>query len=331
MGYANLVGQSCADKAELFCRFRDFLCKRDGTYDYSATGIGWELIDSSYATDEDNPAINDWFVVKSVGESGDDDIYIKITWTNGYFQAILYIYWDAATHTGSTDNLSLSTWMTISDSSATYDLYIYGDLNYFTLIHYDGTYNRSAQGGKIDVPFLDETIAVCSSNLSAGTDVSITVDAIPGSWAVGKNVCIRDDTKIERIEIKTLSSNTITADLVNSYKSGAKIQERVNYALFSGSTFDGYALIGSDGTLHRSISSSFLDIVSYADPESWEGKYYLSPIFYRDSNGVYGRMQNVLKLSSSGLSDKDVLAGSDGQDYRYINIYSNQYIAFREI
>ena len=102
MAYANLVNQSCIGfTEEAFQRIRDFICKRNGTYDYSATGIGWTLHDSYYATDEDNCAIGDWFVVKSVGESGDEDLYFKIKWHEADHMSLQgMLYWNAITDTG---------------------------------------------------------------------------------------------------------------------------------------------------------------------------------------------------------------------------------------
>ena len=67
MAYANLIKQPCNNVAEIFKHCRDFVCRRNGSYDYSTSGIGWSLVDSSYATDEHNPASGDWFVVYSAG------------------------------------------------------------------------------------------------------------------------------------------------------------------------------------------------------------------------------------------------------------------------
>jgi len=98
---ANLIGLACADKAEAFKRIRDWICKRNGTYDYSVDGLGgWVLHDAVYATDEDTIANNDYFVIRSPGESGDEDLYFQFTYLANYIKIVGYLSWNNSAHTG---------------------------------------------------------------------------------------------------------------------------------------------------------------------------------------------------------------------------------------
>ena len=169
MAYANLVGIACIDKTEFFCRMRDFICKRNGTYDYSGTGIGWTLHDSSYATDEDNPADNDWYVIYSPGEGGKDDLYMKIVMTSANIYINGYQAWDATAHTGgnryvtSTSNFAVG----VSDTPT---LYIYGNLDGILCAKYlsGGADLKQISFGLSSPPwdYTKGTIATCSSTVA---------------------------------------------------------------------------------------------------------------------------------------------------------------------
>ena len=110
MAYANLLEQACTDKEEVFQRLRDFICKRNGTYDYSSTGIGWTLHDAVYATDEDNCASGDYFVIYSAGEGTKEDMYFLVTWATNYINFVAYQSWDNSAHSGSTNKCTGNKW-----------------------------------------------------------------------------------------------------------------------------------------------------------------------------------------------------------------------------
>ena len=132
MAYANLVSQFCINNSEVFKRVRDFLCKRNGSYDYSSTGIGWTLHDAVYAKDEDAVVFGDYFVAYSPGESGDEDLYVKITYASGFINCHVYLYWNASTHTGVTAAGTANNWTNTNSANAV--LWVYGDLDSVILI-----------------------------------------------------------------------------------------------------------------------------------------------------------------------------------------------------
>lgn len=346
MGYANIVQINCADKIEAFCRMRDFICKRAGTYDYSVTGIGWTLWDSSYAGTESTPAINDWFVIKSTGESTKEDLYFKFTWTSGYIQVHGYQAWDPTAHTGANQYNTATTNWAIAEALVP-QLWVYGDLDFIFIATKASadTEVRFSMFGKAQKPwdYLDDQVAICSSALSIGNDVSITVDAVPAGWAVGREVFIRtvhtdnDATvKIEKITIKTLSGLVITADLTNNYTANSRLSDHVGYWCSSNQSalgigkmlIDPSGLVSTGATV---IAYNSLVAGTYNDPGSYETRYGLAECGLNSPNGFFGKIPNICRVALGGLALFDVLEEADLTQWRYIKVYSSSYYTFKEV
>lgn len=348
MAYANLIGIACADRIEFFNRMRDFLCKRNGTYDYSATGIGWTLHDSSYAADEDNPATNDWYVIYSPGEGGKDDLYYKITMIAADISIDFYQAWDATTHAGSTNYLAGSNQI---DQVAGFTLWVYGDLDAFFIVNkvssgdYDGFYagkavpNWDGQSGEI---------VNCAGALTAGSDVSITVDAMPAEWAVGSDIFIRtthnnDNTtvKVEMCRIKTLVGLVITADLQNSYTAGSALSNHLSYSLnqsnslgsttyvFTGKATSPGFISATGNPIHVAMTTGSFD------PGTWEDRTYLLKLHMQGADGYHGYQKHlrftVTIPTASFITDEDILQEADGTEWRVFGCYSNWYVGVKEV
>jgi len=324
---------------------RDFICKRNGTYDYSTTGIGWTLHDSSYAVDEDNPAINDWFVIYSAGESGDEDLYFRFLWMSGYVRIHGFQSWDSSTHAGAIQYSTSNTAWTFAETMVPH-LWVYGDLDAIAIpINESGdTYARVADFGKADKPWeaLDDEVATCSSTLAAGSDVSITVDAIPAGWAVGRELYIRTThnnntatVEIEKITIKTLVSLTITADLSNSYTANSKLSDHVGYhCTKSYSIGISNALISPNGVTSSGATSVSYDktVASTAnDPGSYESSWGMAELGLGISTGFFGKYRNIYRIALGALTLYDILEEVDGTQWRYIKVYSNTHYVFKEV
>jgi hypothetical protein len=346
MAYKNLINASCTDKPEFFCRMRDFICARNGTYDYSSTGIGWTLHDSSYETDEDNPAIDDWYVIYSSGEDTDQDLYFKITYVDGYLKIEGYQSWDSTTHAGSTNKYNTVNNFLLGETGS-YTLWIYGNLDYLYNINGDGsaTNNYSCLFGKIEPGYNHQTgeVATCSAALTSGSDVSITVDAAPTGWAVGRELFIRtshnDDmstVEIEKITIKTISGNVLTADLTNSYTADSKLSDHIGYFCSTGTSefYQYYALISNNDNINH------LEVCTYThgvqninkDPDPYEDRYGLNSFWVSSSDGVLGILPNSMLYSSPGtLTQHDVLEEADGNERRYFKIYTGRDVFLSEV
>jgi len=346
MAYANIVQISCADKKEAFCRMRDFICKRNGTYDYSTTGIGWTLWDSSYATDQNNPAINDWFVIKSAGESTKEDLYFRFTWISGYIAIAGFQAWNPTAHTGGNQYKASTTDYVVAEELVP-QLWVYGDLDsiFVATKAAADTDVRFSLFGKAQKPwaYLDDQVAICSSALTAGADKSITVDTVPAGWAVGRQVFIRtthtDATatvKIEKITIKTLAGTTITADLTNSYTANSRLTDHVGYFCNNSAAALGSAnlLIDAAGTVGTGtvLVSYDLGVASTKnDPSSYEDRFGMAEVGLSATAGFFGKVKNIYRIELGALALFDVLQELDGTQWRYIKVYNVTFYVFKEV
>lgn len=338
MAYANLINQTCSSGTqEVFQRMRDFLCKRDGTYDYSTTGVGWTLHDSYYAADENNCAIGDWFVVKSVGESGDEDLYFCIKWHEAnHMNLTAALYWNAVTHVGVQVYGYILADVFYADDDGTISLWIYSDLDSFKIITKPATIYYGADAGRSVNLIYDDTVATCAGALNSGSDISITVDAVPSEWAVDRNLFIRDTADIEKITIKTLIGTTITADLTNSYLAGSKLVADLCYYCSSGNTMPGarYVLISHLGTMNQTLTPYYNTAMGYCDPDEMNAEPVGFPLVMgHTSLGVHGELKNVLRIDASipGVSSEDVFTDVDGVNWRVFMCYNSAWFAFKEV
>ncbi len=347
MAYANLISQACADKSEIFCNIRDFICKLNGTYnDYSTAGIGWTLHDSSYVVDSDNPQLNDWFVIKSTGESTKDTLYFKIVWSNNYIYAQGQLVWNTTSHTGVKPYGGTSAFNIYETTSINVDLNIFGDLDQIAIVCQQlptSTDYRNLCFGKVEKPFegMSETIAISSSSLSSGSDISITVDSVPASWRIGREIYIWTTTdtlataKIEKTEIKTISSNTITCDLSNAYTANCRLSEHVGYfSQFQSALGTVSGLIGPNGTVStQTFTLGYNTIIAgtNVDPGGYENRWGMAPSAIIGASGFLGYFRGIYRVSVGVLVNKDVLETIDQTEYRHLKLYSNTYTTFKEV
>lgn len=328
MAYKNLVLQACASKVEFFCRMRDFICARNGTYDYTTTGIGWTLHDSSYAVDEDNPAINDWVVLKSVGENSKEDIYLQVKWLSGSIAVYGWQYWNNTTHAG-VHQYNTAINFTIAESGS-YELSVYGDLDFVVVIEsINTTYDYLVFAGCLINQLYDNTVAISAAPLSSGSDIGITLDAVPSSWYVGQRVFIRDDANIDIITIKTIAGDVITADLAHTFAAGSKLRADVPYIVnSSASSLSVYSMVGHTTTTVLSLSvAQAPGYMSQIDPEGLNSDYFGASIDMYGTNSYMGQLPHMFRVSSTGLTEKTAFDNG----YRYFNIYSGNYLAIKEV
>ena len=344
MAYANLINETltAGTTAEWYMRFRDFVCKRNGTYDYSATGIGWTLHDSSYATDEDNVANNDYFVIYSAGESTREQMYFQIILYNtDYVRVRGWQYWNNSTHTGS--GIEFYSDEAIQVGPDPDYIWVYGDLDFVHMISVgrsSTTTWSSGCFGCLDMHWLNQldgyrNVQICSSSLSAGSDVSIVVpDSSSGMWQVGNKLMIMDNAEIEQITVKTNNgTTTITADLTNSYSANAKLA--VFFPYFTTGRHQtlwvpfrsGYCVVlhGPGGTVTGTNEVVYVAnlataaFVNLTDPGGLGGHAMIPYYVYKnvDGHGLIGTIPHVYYLSGTGLTKYDLLDDLSNPDVQW--------------
>lgn len=350
MAYRYIHKAACSTREECFQRFRDFMCRRNGTYDYSTTGVGWTLVDSSYAVDEDNLTDGDWFVMYSAGENGNEDMYQWIEYDDGYAPHCCgYLYWNTSTHVGVERYGYTNYELWAADADATsFEISMYGDLDCVHVFVTDNddvdSYSSGSFIGKlVDGPY-DEEVFTLTSAYSAGSNVVITLPSTPDATAYAqyRHVYIRDNDHIEVIQIESISGNQITVDLVNSYAIGAKICAEQNYITTINSSYMHttsafvYALIARDGT--RTQTASPLLMLNYAathaeDVLNAPEAYYARRVHLGNDagfKGVAGSIPHIYYLPySTGLVNDDLYV-IRGVQYRHFYVSWAIHVLLRE-
>ncbi|NLE27101.1 MAG: hypothetical protein GX625_17520, partial [Clostridiaceae bacterium] len=191
---------------------------------FLVTTTGWTLHDDQSADPQP------YFVFKSHGESGAEDVYLqfRISATSGRIHVAAFQYWDAATHTGVNEASHTSyTYLRVEDS-ADFIFWLFADLDHVFVVtklvstyygHYSGLLKR----------FWSGAVALTQAAVTAGSGVVLQVNDAT-VVTPGQDYVIKDDAGIERVRVSAIDNvatpNTITVEtLVRDYASGAKIGE----------------------------------------------------------------------------------------------------------
>lgn len=273
MAYHSTSG-TAASTADLLAKLKDFL----------VTTCGWTLHDDGSAQTEP------YYVLKSVGESEMEDIYIQFINDSSSTDLITvrgYLYWNATTHTGVKGAYySAATVITTKDSTS-FLYWLYADLDHLFAVtkisttyygHYSGIIKRYWSGA----------VAITQAAASAGSSIIVQVNDA-SIFTVGSYYIIKDDANIERVQITAVDTastpNAITiATLVAAYASGAKIGEDPQPVIIGRNTMPGpfYALNKYNGWASTSGQSGTCAAASggfanYSDPDVRYGKVVMFP------------------------------------------------------
>lgn len=325
----------------------DFLTSRNGIADYTASGLGWTLHDSSFAVDADTPTVNDWVVLSSPGESGDDALYLYLTYqtvANGIYRVQSGLHWNAATNAfvspypATVQNLGLI-------SGVAFSLYVYGDMDSVVILVSNGTYLYGNYYGALDGTSGDATIARTTAAVSAGSSVALPLDAVPASWLVGGKVVVRDLTNIAQATIADITGDVVTvSSLAAGYASGARVQEECCHFISKSIMFvnDGYGLIGRTGVVagNNNTLSGYnhnANVLAAVDPDeqglAWAVDF--SHVVKSTSPaGYFGRHRNLMVVSATGITAGGVYTDGAGQSWRALPVYfssSARMLLFREV
>jgi len=352
MAYANLTNQALTAslETEWFQRMRDFVCKRNGTYDYSTTGIGWTLHDAVYASsNEDVVAINDYIVVASVGEGGNEQMYYKMTLIDNAVNIQGWQYWNNTTHVGSGTQWTRASAITMGPNPEY--IWIYGDLDFVHLVAvgidtaptnwYCGAFGclNTAHLIPLEGLNLHRNVQSTTASVSSGSDISITVaNSTSDLWRVGRNLMIMDNSNFEMITVKTNNgSDTITADLVNAYSAGARIAVNFPYFVSGANTTQFYlaasgAVVLHDmmgnhaGTLNEPVGIAVIGnstILNLNIGTGWNLAYSLLPYAVYDATyGLLGMIPHSGYTLGTGLTIYDVLDDitDPAVQWRYVSL-----------
>ena len=349
MAYRNLVAENltpgATSEAEWFMRMRDFVCKRNATYDYSTTGIGWTLYDWSYAVNENNAAINDWIVLYSAGELGVDKMYYKITLIQDYITIWGYQSWNSSTNTGVGAYYRDNAMQIGADPE---QIYIYGDLDFVHLVAvgvaantnwYCGAFGMLETNYLIPLEGVDtpRNVQICSTSLTAGSAVSIVVpNSSSNLWRVGNSIIIMDDTYLEKITVITNDgAGTITANLTNSYSAGSKICVSFPYFVAGQNTTNfyrsGYCVFLHDlmgnhaGGVQEAATIAVITNATYFNlnlPAGWNQAFAIQPYGVYDATyGYIGNIPTSGYIIGTGLANYDLLddVTASGVQWRYVS------------
>jgi len=334
MARKNLVAEAVASRAEVFKRFRDWICKRNGSYDYSVTGLGWTLHDSSYATDENTIASNDYFVIYSAGESTKEDLYYKVTYsaTSGAIQVQQFQYWNNTTHVGVNGMTAVDNWQVSESSSGTF--YIYANMDSIFVYTIFSTNKYGLLFGELDVPLYDRTVAISASAVSAGSNVVVTLDTVPTSWVVGGKVVIRDNANIERIIISNITGLNVTfTSIANSYAANCKFAKDFPVMCQDSNNFysSNKMLFGHDNTKQSSSSLSPQGMLISGDPDPAETEYLAFPLEISSATAYCGSFSWIFACSLTGFSELEVYTTVDSSNYRVFAVYSSLWVLVHEV
>ena len=338
--YRNLVGLQCANRAEVFKRLRDFVCSRNGISDYTATGLGWTYHDYSYAIDENTISINDWFVIYSPGESGNEDLYFRFTYILNYIKVEGFLYWSAPANVG-VQQYSTANNFNILEADVPV-LWIYGDLDFVVCISrqtaVSATFYHTMFGKGTNTKYSDEVV-VSGSDITAGTNVVIDVGAVPSSWFVGMRLFLRDNARIDRTltGIAAMTASTVTITVENNYQAGVKISADISYTCSGANLFSSarYAIIDHAGNKNANVGGWVITdstLLSYANPEVLNSEHFVVPLYLGSAAaGVLGEAKNIYSRNSTGMTPLATYQDLAGNSYRAFTLATNAYVCVLEV
>lgn len=216
MAYKQALNISLStDKPKVvYQHLRDFLTGT-GLYD-STTGIGeWTVINYYEAT----PGVitdNDWFLIKTTGETGvwDYRVLFKVT-------SLGIVSWSGCNWSGLTtvnpsvtNRIGVTTEIIATPANWT-ALYLYADKNFCVIVIRAGTTNYVHRFGICDMVIPEYTAPVgILANTTTGSNINISLaDSSPAQFEVGKRIMLFDYSAINN-ETSTITANNTGTDII---------------------------------------------------------------------------------------------------------------------
>jgi len=314
----------------------DFLVKLK---DFLTTVVGWTLHDDGSA--QPDP----YYVLKSDGESGAEDIYLQfIDDSNADRIAVRgSMYWDAAAHAGVKEAYYASYTYIRTVDAAPFLYWLFADMDHVFIVtkvvatyygHYSGLIKR----------FWSGAVAVTQAAAAPGGDVVVQVNDA-SIFSVGSHYLIKDDAEIERVQVTAVDTvstpNTVTlANLVNGYAAGAKIGEDPQPVIIGRNQMPGnfYALNKFDGWAsasgqNGSCAAAHGNFHTAANPDQRYGLVTMFPWLVAHTSSAYkelrGELIEIYAIGSGAADSEDVLdLGS--ATYKIFNLSGPGWCAVKE-
>lgn len=325
MAYHKIQG-TVTGRSAFFAIIKDFLVNT----------VGWTL------HDENLSVAQPWFIVKSVGESGAEDIYLRflIATNSGQITVAAFQYWNATTHAGVNEGgYSYYTYIKVDDS-AEFIYWLFGDKDHlFTVNRLVSTYYGQYCG--LIKRFWSSAIALTLESLTSGANKTVQVNDA-SVLSANKFFIIRDNANIERVKITAIDTvsvpNTVTIEnLVRAYTADAKIGEDpqpviVGYyyspgQFYSINKYDGYSSVtGQDGRCGAAHGGLAAD----SDPEMRYGNTLMFPwLVAMSGTEIRGELIEVYAIGGGNTASEDTIQ-IDDQTYRVFNLYNAGWCAVKE-
>lgn len=328
MAYHSIQG-TAHGRLDLLNRIRDFL----------VTTVGWSLHDDQSADAQP------YYVFKSVGESGAEDIYLRyrVVTTSGRLDVSAFQYWNAATHSGVNEGYANGQTYVRVEDSADFIYWLFADRDHlFVVTKFLSTYYANYSG--LLKRFWSGAVALPQGAVASGSNQTIQVNDA-SIFTPNEFYVIKDDAGIERIRIiavdTTTTPNTVTIEnLIRAYASGAKIGEDPQPVVagvynspgyfYAVNKFDGWSSVsGQQGRFGAANGG----LQGETDPEMRYGTTLLFPWIASMSavacQELRGELIEVFNTGGGNVASEDTIEiGTDV--YRIFNLYSGGWCAVKE-
>ena len=349
MAYKYAANVPTAGSGEVFKLLRDFLCSRAA---YEGLGPGWTLFDSYYASgDESIVAVNDWVVLYSPGENGNEELYFQITlYSTTALRVAGHRWWNATAHTG-------YAWYTSGQSipcdGPTDFTWLYADKDFVFIITHDSVNTTRYWGsvfGCLQSP-LTRTFHPLLATLTQTSNVPMSLaDSAKDFLAVGSYAYIIPpagfSTYYGRFQVVSNdgAGNIVANSVTALFPAGSKIVPSIPYVMQSVTT---HCLSRSSPSLSLARGTSGENLTSYrgdvltniwaaTDTDGDENRY-ASRIAIRTATSFVGFLPDwAVEIGIAGGAPSILstmkLIGED-VNYRFFDIYngwSSLYVYLRE-
>lgn len=320
--------QTASNTADLLAKLKDFLTNT----------CGWTLHDDGMTQAQP------YFVVYSVGESGQEDIYLQFIDDSSTNMISIRgsLYWDATSHTAVKPVYSSNTGIVTADT-AQFNCWVFANLDRVFIVTRIGAIYNPHYSGLIK-RFWSDQIAITQAVTGIGSDITVPVNDA-SILTTGRYYVIKDNANIARIQVTAVdiisNPNTVTiANLSTGYSAGAKIGEDPQPVLISYSNLPSCLLLNRyDGYTGQSSHLAYArDYVNYhlnnSDPDNRYGMVAMFPMFVTCEasgyNELRGELIDVHCIGPGAGASEDVLDLGTSTYKIFNNSGGSTWIAVRE-